>query len=167
MSIVKFATPSPIAYMDSDYNVSVNIRANGNINTVTDIDEAKHAAVTNTASAAMITAFSNLESKQIPATGLPSHMREIEKAISDGLRSMGVEAEVRLNSITLDDGSRQLLDKLRREQIMRTMSPSVNPAPAPVPSPSQAPYRPKFCPNCGASTGASGKFCSNCGSKLF
>ena len=137
---------------------TVNLRANGMIETVADIDENQKTGIKAAVLLGLANGLAKLASQCIPTEQIIAHKRDIEETIRQKVSSTGYDTRVTINSITCDEASRNALEEAKNKAMTAgTVSPAATASSA---------VRPKFCPNCGSPAGA-GNFCTNCGSRLI
>ena len=160
MARVPFGTQVPITYRADEYDgVTVALRAAGVVNTEQEYSDADQNIIKSYALQTLQEALTKFNTMQVRISELPSHASEINGMIADKLTAAGYKSTVSINSINVDEESRKVIDNIIRQKLDPTAANTVNAATVNA-------VRPKFCPNCGTPTGASGNFCSNCGSKL-
>ena len=158
MTRFPWGTMATIPYADAKYNVTVNLRANGMIETVADIDENQKTGIKAAVLLGLANGLAKLASQFIPTEQIIAHKRDIEETIRQKLSSAGYDTRVKINSITCDEASRNALEEAKNKAMTAgTVAPAATASSA---------VRPKFCPNCGSPAGT-GNFCTNCGSRLI
>ena len=163
MTRFPWGTMAPIPYADAKYNVTVNMRANGMIETEADIDENHKTGIKAAVLLGLTDGLAKLASQCIPTEQIIAHKRDIEETIRQKVSSAGYDTRVTINSITCDEASRNALEEAKNKAMTAgTVAPAATASSVAYSSA----VRPKFCPNCGSPAGA-GNFCTNCGSRLI
>lgn len=192
---VKFGTREPVPFKDSKTGVTVNARGHGNA-VVTAADSSRYPsaeAISEKAGEAATNALMRYlqeNSGSAEFVKLVSKQADIAAYIAEDLKKIGLNPiRVMIGTLNMDDESKRAYTEAEQKQMleadptmaqayavaqeaekMRAAQKSQTAQTAQTAQAAQttqaAEYRPKFCPNCGSPTGASGKFCTNCGSKL-
>ena len=159
MAQIRFGTQNSIPYSTDEYNgMTVGLIAAGVINTEQQLSEVEQNTVISYSLQALRESLTKFNSMQTRISQLPSHAQEINNMIAEKLTAGGYKSTVSINMIGVDEDSKRMINEYVRKQLDPNSAVSGNAA--------AVANRPKFCPNCGTPTGASGNFCSNCGSRL-
>ncbi|MBR1703481.1 MAG: SPFH domain-containing protein [Lachnospiraceae bacterium] len=177
--VIPFHTPAEIIFRDIETKASMGVSMGGVITMdTTDVPVDRYKTYADAAKSVVISQLSVIVTKVCmneSVENLRDHIGEMNEETAEALLKQGprVKAQVRIEEIVLPAKYRDILEHVRLAQEMsdperaRAVLEEKMREQGITPEQQQAAvYRPKFCPNCGSSTGDSGKFCRNCGTKL-
>ena len=177
--VIPFHTPAEIIFREIETKASMGVSMGGVITMdTTDVPVDRYKTYADAAKSVVISQLSVIVTKVCmneSVENLRDHIGEMNEETAEALLKQGprVKAQVRIEEIVLPAKYRDILEHVRLAQEMsdperaRAVLEEKMREQGITPEQQQAAvYRPKFCPNCGSSTGDSGKFCRNCGTKL-